>query len=64
MASSTGSGFWSFARQERRHNGGGGRDRRRATAELFAREGARLVLADINVDGLSTLRESLANSDR
>ena len=33
----------------------------RATAELFAREGARLVLADINVDGLSTLRESLAN---
>ena len=33
----------------------------RATAELFAREGARLVLADINVDGLSMLRESLAN---
>ena len=33
----------------------------RATAELFAREGARLVLADINADGLSTLRESLAN---
>ena len=32
----------------------------RATAELFAREGARLVLADINGDGLSTLRESLA----
>ena len=25
----------------------------RATAELFAREGARLVLADINADGLS-----------
>jgi len=33
----------------------------RATAELFAREGARLVLADINVDGLATLCESLAN---
>lgn len=32
----------------------------RATAELFAREGARLVLADINGAGLSTLRESLA----
>ena len=33
----------------------------RATAELFAREGARLVVADINRDGLSTLRDSLAN---
>ena len=33
----------------------------RATAELFAREGARLVLADINGDGLSALRGSLAN---
>jgi NAD(P)-dependent dehydrogenase (short-subunit alcohol dehydrogenase family) len=33
----------------------------RATAELFAREGARLVLADVNTDGLSTLRDSLAN---
>ena len=33
----------------------------RATAELFAREGARLVLADINADGLSALRDSLAN---
>jgi NAD(P)-dependent dehydrogenase (short-subunit alcohol dehydrogenase family) len=33
----------------------------RATAELFAREGARLVVADINSDGLSTLRDSLAN---
>jgi NAD(P)-dependent dehydrogenase (short-subunit alcohol dehydrogenase family) len=33
----------------------------RATSELFAREGARLVLADINTDGLSTLRDSLAN---
>ena len=33
----------------------------RATAELFAREGARLVVADINKDGLSTLRDSLAN---
>ena len=31
----------------------------RATAELFAREGARLVLADINTDGLSELRDSL-----
>src|SRR5215213_6988330 len=33
----------------------------RATAELFAREGARLVLADINSDGLSALSNSLAN---
>ena len=33
----------------------------RATAELFAREGARLVLADINTDGLSALRDSLAD---
>ncbi len=33
----------------------------RATAELFAREGARLVVADINTDGLTTLRDSLAN---
>jgi NAD(P)-dependent dehydrogenase (short-subunit alcohol dehydrogenase family) len=33
----------------------------RATAELFAREGARLVLADVNTDGLSTLRDYLAN---
>ena len=33
----------------------------RATSELFAREGARLVLADINTDRLSTLRDSLAN---
>jgi NAD(P)-dependent dehydrogenase (short-subunit alcohol dehydrogenase family) len=33
----------------------------RATAELFAREGARLVLADINTDGLSALRDSLSN---
>jgi NAD(P)-dependent dehydrogenase (short-subunit alcohol dehydrogenase family) len=33
----------------------------RATAELFAREGARLVLADLNADGLSTLRDSLSN---
>ena len=30
-------------------------------AELFAREGARLVLADINTDGLSALRDSLAD---
>jgi NAD(P)-dependent dehydrogenase (short-subunit alcohol dehydrogenase family) len=33
----------------------------RATAELFARDGARLVLADINTDGLSALHGSLAN---
>jgi NAD(P)-dependent dehydrogenase (short-subunit alcohol dehydrogenase family) len=33
----------------------------RATAELFAREGARLVATDINSDGLSTLGDSLAN---
>jgi NAD(P)-dependent dehydrogenase (short-subunit alcohol dehydrogenase family) len=33
----------------------------RATSELFAREGARLVLADINTDRLSTLRDGLAN---
>jgi NAD(P)-dependent dehydrogenase (short-subunit alcohol dehydrogenase family) len=33
----------------------------RATAELFAREGSRLVAADINTDGLATLRDSLAN---
>jgi NAD(P)-dependent dehydrogenase (short-subunit alcohol dehydrogenase family) len=33
----------------------------RATADLFAREGARLVVADINSDDLSTLRDSLAN---
>jgi NAD(P)-dependent dehydrogenase (short-subunit alcohol dehydrogenase family) len=33
----------------------------RATAELFAREGARLVLADINTDGLTELRDSLGD---
>ena len=33
----------------------------RATAELFAREGARLVLADINSGGLSALKDSLAD---
>ncbi len=33
----------------------------RATAELFAREGARLVLADINTDGLSALHDSLVD---
>jgi NAD(P)-dependent dehydrogenase (short-subunit alcohol dehydrogenase family) len=33
----------------------------RATAELFAREGARLVLADINIGGLSALQDSLAD---
>jgi NAD(P)-dependent dehydrogenase (short-subunit alcohol dehydrogenase family) len=32
----------------------------RATAELFAREGARLVVADINTDGLMAMRDSLA----
>jgi NAD(P)-dependent dehydrogenase (short-subunit alcohol dehydrogenase family) len=31
----------------------------RATAELFAREGARLVLADVDEDGLEELRERL-----
>jgi NAD(P)-dependent dehydrogenase (short-subunit alcohol dehydrogenase family) len=31
----------------------------RAPAELFAREGARLVLADINLSGLSALQDSL-----
>jgi NADP-dependent 3-hydroxy acid dehydrogenase YdfG len=33
----------------------------RATAMLFAREGARLVVADINSGGLATLGDSLAN---
>jgi NAD(P)-dependent dehydrogenase (short-subunit alcohol dehydrogenase family) len=33
----------------------------RATAELFAREGARLVIADINTDGLTALRDSLGD---
>jgi NAD(P)-dependent dehydrogenase (short-subunit alcohol dehydrogenase family) len=33
----------------------------RATAELFAREDARLILADINTEGLSALKNSLAN---
>jgi NAD(P)-dependent dehydrogenase (short-subunit alcohol dehydrogenase family) len=33
----------------------------RATAELFAREGACLVLADINTDGLSALHDSLVD---
>jgi len=32
----------------------------RATAELFAREGARLVLADIDIEGLSAVGVSLA----
>ena len=32
----------------------------RATAELFAHEGARLVVADINTDGLMAMRDSLA----
>ncbi|MGB8385088.1 MAG: SDR family NAD(P)-dependent oxidoreductase [Dermatophilaceae bacterium] len=34
----------------------------RATAELFAREGARLVLADVNTEGLDAVRESLSGS--
>jgi NADP-dependent 3-hydroxy acid dehydrogenase YdfG len=33
----------------------------RATAELFAREEARLVLANINTDGLSALHDSLVD---
>jgi NAD(P)-dependent dehydrogenase (short-subunit alcohol dehydrogenase family) len=33
----------------------------RATSELFAREGARLVLADINTDGLTALGDFLAD---
>jgi NAD(P)-dependent dehydrogenase (short-subunit alcohol dehydrogenase family) len=35
----------------------------RATAELFANEGARLVITDVDEDGLSQLRESLAGSE-
>ena len=35
----------------------------KATAELFAREGARLVVTDVDEDGLSQLRESLAGSE-
>jgi NAD(P)-dependent dehydrogenase (short-subunit alcohol dehydrogenase family) len=35
----------------------------RATAELFAREGARLVIADVDEDGLSRLRGRLAGSE-
>ncbi len=34
----------------------------RATAELFAAEGARLVITDVEEDGLSRLRERLAGS--
>jgi NAD(P)-dependent dehydrogenase (short-subunit alcohol dehydrogenase family) len=34
----------------------------KATAELFAREGARLVIADVDEAGLSRLRERLAGS--
>ena len=34
----------------------------RATAELFAREGARLVLADVNTEGLGAVRESVCGS--
>ena len=35
----------------------------RATAELFAREGANLVVTDVDEPGLSLLRERLAGSD-
>jgi NAD(P)-dependent dehydrogenase (short-subunit alcohol dehydrogenase family) len=35
----------------------------RATAELFASEGAHLVLADVDEDGLSELRERLPGSE-
>jgi NAD(P)-dependent dehydrogenase (short-subunit alcohol dehydrogenase family) len=35
----------------------------RATAELFANEGAHLVLADVDEDGLSELRERLPGSE-
>jgi NAD(P)-dependent dehydrogenase (short-subunit alcohol dehydrogenase family) len=35
----------------------------KATAELFAREGARLVVTDVDEHGLSALRERLTGSD-
>jgi NAD(P)-dependent dehydrogenase (short-subunit alcohol dehydrogenase family) len=35
----------------------------RATAELFAREGARLVITDINASGLHQLQDELSGSD-
>jgi NAD(P)-dependent dehydrogenase (short-subunit alcohol dehydrogenase family) len=35
----------------------------RATAELFAREGARLVVTDVDGDGLAEVREGLAGSE-
>jgi NAD(P)-dependent dehydrogenase (short-subunit alcohol dehydrogenase family) len=35
----------------------------RATAELFAREGARLVITDVDEDGLSELQRRLADSE-
>ena len=35
----------------------------RATAELFAREGARLVVTDVDEDGLSRVHERLAGSE-
>jgi len=34
----------------------------RATADLFASQGARLVLADVNAEGLDAVRESLSGS--
>jgi NAD(P)-dependent dehydrogenase (short-subunit alcohol dehydrogenase family) len=34
----------------------------RATAELFAREGARLIVNDVDEDGLAQIREQLADS--
>src|ERR671910_567335 len=35
----------------------------RATAELFAREGARLVITDVDEEGLSELQRRLADSE-
>jgi NAD(P)-dependent dehydrogenase (short-subunit alcohol dehydrogenase family) len=35
----------------------------RATAEVFAREGARLVLTDVDEDGLAKLQEQLASNE-
>jgi NAD(P)-dependent dehydrogenase (short-subunit alcohol dehydrogenase family) len=52
--------FWAPARRVCCGDGCGGRDGR-ATAELFAREGACLVLAGINTHGLSALHDSLVD---
>jgi NAD(P)-dependent dehydrogenase (short-subunit alcohol dehydrogenase family) len=35
----------------------------RATAELFAREGARLVITDVDEDGLAKLQKQLASNE-